>query len=100
MPQFSQDFDVISKKKKKSSAFQMLIPEYHFDGPSEAHGPSAGPPETNRSLDEPPEAHGPPKLHGSWGHCPPLPPLSVTLGQSPKSFSPFDVCQGYNTAFE
>ena len=27
----------------------------------------------------PSRAHGPPKLHGLRGHCPPLPPLSVAL---------------------
>ena len=58
----------------------MLISQCHFDGPSRAHGPSAGPAEAN-SL---PEAHGPPKVHGPRGHCTPLPPsrwpwLSTTI---------------------
>ena len=61
MPQFSQDFDMISKKKKKkrSSVFHIMISHCHF------LRPSAGPP----------EAHGPPKVHGPRGHFPPDPPL-------------------------
>ena len=40
----------------------MLISQCHFDGPSEAHGQSAGRP----------------KVHGPRGHCPPAPtPSSV-----------------------
>ena len=65
MPQFSPDFDVISKKKR-SSIFHILISQCHFDGASEAYGPSAGPPEANGLHDGPPEVHGP------RGHCPPL----------------------------
>ena len=34
--------------------------------PSRAHGPSAGPAEVNGL----PEAYGPHKVHGPWGHCP------------------------------
>ena len=33
------------KKKKSSSIFHILIYQCLFDGPSEAHGPSAGPPQ-------------------------------------------------------
>ena len=53
MPQFSPDFDVISKKNKKKV----------FDVP-----------QTDLSVSFPwaPEAHGPLKLHGPRGHCPPL----------------------------
>ena len=50
----------------------MLIFQCHFDGLSEAHEPSAGPPQANG----PPEAHGPPKVHGPRGHCSPCPLLS------------------------
>ena len=72
MSPFSQDFGVISKikNKKRSSVFHILISQCHFDGPSEAHGPSAGPPEANGPHDKPPKVHEP------WGHCPPAPPLS------------------------
>ena len=67
---------MISKnKKKRSSVFHMLISQCHLDGPSEAHGPSAGPPEINGPHDGPPQAHGPPKVHGPRDHCPLLPPL-------------------------
>ena len=64
---FSQDFHVISEKKKRSSVFHILISQCHFDGPSEAHGPSAGPLEASGPLD------GPPKIHGPRSHCLPLP---------------------------
>ena len=54
MPQFSPDFDAISKKKKRSFIFQILISQCHFDGPSEAHGPFSGTPEANGLRDAPP----------------------------------------------
>ena len=75
IPQFSQDFDVISKKnnkKKRSSVFHILISQCHFDGPSEAHGHSARLPEANRPHDGPPD--GTPKVHRSRGRWFPLPP--------------------------
>ena len=44
-------------------------------GPSQAHGPFAGPAKANGLS----EAHGPPhkprKVHGPRGHCTPCPPL-------------------------
>ena len=61
------------QNKKRSSVFHILISQCHFDGPSEAHGPSAEPPEANEPHDEPPKVHEP------WGHCPPAPPLSLAL---------------------
>ena len=61
MQPFSQDFEVISKKKERSSVFHILISQCHFGGPS------AGPPEANGPHD------------GPRGHCPPLPPLSLAL---------------------
>ena len=57
----------------------MLISQCHFDGPSRAHWPFAGPAEANGL----PEAHGPPKVHGPRGHC--NPPLG---GPAPKIASP------------
>ena len=66
MPPFSQDFDVISKKKK-FSVFHMLICQCLFDGPSEAHWLSAGPPEANGLL----------KVHGPKGNSPPSAPPFV-----------------------
>ena len=89
MPQYSQDFDVISKKQKKnkqrSSVFHILISQCHFDGPSESHGPSAGPHEANEPHDGTPEAHGPPdgppKVHGPRGHFPPAPRLIGPAGK-------------------
>ena len=71
MPQFSQGFNVI---KKRSSVFRILISQCHFDGLSEAQGPSAAPPEANGPHAEPPD--GPPKVHRPRGHCPPQAPLS------------------------
>ena len=38
MPQFSPDFDVISKKKS-SLMFYKLICQCHFHGPPKLHGP-------------------------------------------------------------
>ena len=66
MPQFCLDYDLISKTKKRSSVFHILISQCHFDGPSEAHAPSAGPLEGNGPHDRPP------KIHGPWDHCPTL----------------------------
>ena len=52
------------KKKKKVFRLHMLISQFHFIGPpfklAEANGL--------------PEACGSSKVHGPWGHCPPLPP--------------------------
>ena len=78
MPQVFPDFDVISEKKKKEkrpSIFHIVISQCHFDGPSEAYGLYAGPPEAREPHDRPPEAHKPPKVHGPRGHCPPAPSL-------------------------
>ena len=70
MPQFSSDFDVISKKQK-SSIFHKLICQCHFHTPPEVQGPL--------------EAHGPPKLHGHQGHClTSLPPFRWPWRRSPR----------------
>ena len=54
MPPFSQDFDVISKKKIFS------LPHADFDGPSA----------------------GPPEAYGLRGHCPPCSPHLVGPGHN------------------
>ena len=50
-----------------------MVSQCLFDMLSEAHGPSAGPPEANGLHDWPPDR--PPKVHGPRGHCTPCPPL-------------------------
>ena len=55
------------------SVFHTLISQ-HFDGPYEAHGPSAAPPEASGPHD------GPIKVHGPRGHCSPLPPFRIGPG--------------------
>ena len=81
MPQFCSDFDGIPPKKglyEKMPQFCLdfdVISQCHFDRPSEAHGPSAGPSEANGFHD------GPPKIHGPRGHCPPNSPLVGPAGR-------------------
>ena len=54
----------------------MLISQCHFDGPPyRTHGSSPGP----AGAGGLPEAHGPPKVHGHRGRCPPCPPLTAAL---------------------
>ena len=72
----------LQNKKKRSSVFQILISQCHFDGPSEVQEPSAGSLEANWPHD------GPPKIHGPRGHCPTLPPsrrlCRQTMSSRPK----------------
>ena len=70
MPQFCPNYDVISKtKKKRSSVFHILISQCHFDGPSEAQEPSAGPLKPTGPM------MGPLKSMSPGVIVPPYPPL-------------------------
>ena len=60
-----------SQKKTKTKVFRphMLITQCHFDGPLSNSW-------ARWIVVEPlPEAHGPPKVNGTRGHCIPLPPF-------------------------
>ena len=62
---FLRMFKRSSKKRKKRFSI------FHFDEPCEVHW----------ALSLPALTPWVPKIHGPWGHCPPLPPLSEALMQ-------------------
>ena len=70
----NQQKKVISKKKDLLASLADFSVSFRWAS-SRAHVPSAWPAETNGL----PAAHGPPKVHGPWDHCPPLSTLSSAL---------------------
>ena len=81
MSPFSQDFDVISKKKVFSFLSVISLGPLKPMGPLlgllKPTGPIIGPHDGPPDAHGPREAHRPPKVHEPRGHCPPLPPPLV-----------------------